>query len=190
MPSVQYRSKLYQCEYLDWYKKLTAGEKLTRPNCVIKYDSLFHSGLKLFSQCSPVAGINLSTSTFGNYAKTMQMELDATIQLDKVMIILPMDNYYAKLMHLHASRSIMKTAEILMLKPNPGGPVMETKFEFWHMHIDHISLTGTKEILLLLSPKSITITNVDYDDMNQKQGHRKYELHFDTANFSKGVFGG
>ena len=190
MPSVQYRNKVYSCEYLDWYVQLTAGNKVSRPNCVIHYEKLFLSNMRNFQYTSGVAGLNLSSSTFGNYTKTIQLELNASIQLDKVMIILPMDYYYASLMHLHASRTIMKTIVIAMLKPHPGKTVVETEFTFWHTQIDHINMAGTRDIILLLSPKSIVIKNYAYDMMNQKQGHRSYELHFDTANFSKGVFGG
>lgn len=194
MPSLHYRGKQYSCEYFDWYHQLLKGERLTRPNCVIRHGDIFFSQLKGFKNCSSVAALNISTSTFGNYAKTMQMSLDATIQLDKVMMVLPMDVYYPELLRYHASRKIMDHTEVFMLRPQGAssttGPAIQTKFQFWHMHIDHVTLSSNKEIFLLLSPKSIMIDEYFYNFANQKQGVKKYELHFDTAEFTKGVLGG
>ncbi|USO01995.1 MAG: hypothetical protein H6850_02660 [Alphaproteobacteria bacterium] len=184
MPSIKYRNKEYSCDYLDWYKK-SLDKKLTRPNCVIHHDNVFKSSINNFEECGPVIGMNLSTSAFGNYSKTMQMQLDASIQLDKVMIILPMNLYYPLLMFWHTSRTILQEADIFMLTPGKDGKLVEkTHFRFFHSHIDHISLENSKEIILLLSPKSIVITNILYDEMNTKIGKSSYELFFDTANFA------
>ena len=182
MPTLKYRHKEYNCEYLDWYKK-SLHHKLTRPNCVMRHQNVFTSSLKNFTNCVPVLGLNLSTSVYGNYSKTMQLQLDASVQMDKVMMILPMGIYYSKLMFFHAARKILDTSDVVMLVPGVEGHLVEkTRFNFWHMHIDHISLTGTNEILMLLSPKSIVITDTLYDDRNTKVGKDSYELHFDTAN--------
>jgi len=184
MPSIQYRNKEYSCEHLDWYKK-SLNNKLTRPNCVMHHQGVFKSSIKNFEEFGPVIGMNLSTSAFGNYSKTMQMQLDASVQIDKVMVILPMNVYYPLLMFWHTSRTILKETDIMMLTPGKNGNLVEkTHFKFWHTHIDHIGLENSKEILMLLSPKSINITNVVYDEMNTKIGKSSYELHFDTANFS------
>lgn len=185
MPTVRYRDKDYYCDHLSWYKTLPS--KITRPNCVIQHTNLFKSGLVNYTDYSPVLGMNLSVSTFGNYSKTIQMQLDASIHLDKVMIILKMDSYYSQLMHYHASRKILEQTTIALLRSGENGHLSnQTTFLFWHMHIDHISLINNKEIALLMSPKSIVITDYQYDFFNQRTGQTSYELHFDTANFQKG----
>ena len=169
MPSVSYREKEYHCDYLSWYKNLPS--KLTRPNCMIGHGDIFGSALKNYEKHSPVIGMNLSVSTFGNYSKTMQLSLDSNIHIDKIMIILKMDTYYSKLMHIHASRKILEQTTISLLRSGLDGHLTnQTTFLFWHTHIDHISLIDNKEIVLLLSPKSIVITDFQYDAFNARQG--------------------
>lgn len=202
---VNFRNQTYETDYLDWYKKTLEEGSHSTPTWVIDMQSSsllsevksaiegnsgqFSSDIKNNSSFYPIYAYTSKSTTYSHATSNiLGMNLDAGVQIERVLVVIPHGVCYASLMQFHTNR---KPAGIIVKKfINTGTVLMDHSiYSFGGCTIDHVEMLNGDEIAFLFAPKVLDVQEFVWNNAGQKVGNLRYKFDYSTGTFGESLLG-